>query len=36
MISFATDKLYTHIDLVYIINKLIEVEKLKYLLLDEN
>ncbi|EAS02421.3 transmembrane protein, putative (macronuclear) [Tetrahymena thermophila SB210] len=36
IITYGTNKLYNHLDIFYIVNKLIEVEKLKYLLLNEN
>lgn len=36
LLQKGVDKLYTHIDILYLIQKLIEVEKLKHLLLNEN
>ncbi|KAL4432652.1 hypothetical protein ABPG74_004945 [Tetrahymena malaccensis] len=36
IITYGTNKLYNHLDIFYIVNKLIEVEKLKHLLLNEN
>ncbi|EWS76344.1 hypothetical protein TTHERM_000011938 (macronuclear) [Tetrahymena thermophila SB210] len=36
MIKYGTDILYSHIDIFNIVNKLIELEKLKHLLLNED
>ncbi|KAL4479244.1 hypothetical protein ABPG72_011456 [Tetrahymena utriculariae] len=36
IITYDTNKLYNHIDIFYIVNKLVEVEKLKHLLPNEN
>ncbi|KAL4432715.1 hypothetical protein ABPG74_011536 [Tetrahymena malaccensis] len=36
IITYGTDKLYSQIDIFYIINKMIELEKLKHLLLNEH
>ncbi|EWS76752.1 transmembrane protein, putative (macronuclear) [Tetrahymena thermophila SB210] len=36
VIDYGLQKLYNHLDIVYILNKLIEFEKLKKLLLNEN
>ncbi|KAL4450521.1 hypothetical protein ABPG74_019419 [Tetrahymena malaccensis] len=36
LITYGTNKLYNYLDVFYIINKMIEVEKLKHLLLNEN
>ncbi|KAL4492102.1 hypothetical protein ABPG73_003050 [Tetrahymena malaccensis] len=36
IIDFSVDKLYYHIDLLYIIKKLLEVDKLKKLLMDDD
>ncbi|KAL4450520.1 hypothetical protein ABPG74_019418 [Tetrahymena malaccensis] len=36
LIKFGTNKLYSYLDVHYLINKMIEIEKLKHLLLNEN
>lgn len=36
MINFGIEKLYHQLDIFYIISKLIEIEKLKHVLLNEN
>ncbi|KAL4468732.1 hypothetical protein ABPG74_005235 [Tetrahymena malaccensis] len=36
LLQKGVDKFYSHIDIFYLIQKLLEVEKLKYLLLNEN
>ncbi|EAS06062.2 transmembrane protein, putative (macronuclear) [Tetrahymena thermophila SB210] len=36
IITYGTDKLYSQIDIFYIINKMIELEKLKHLLLNQH
>ncbi|KAL4479132.1 hypothetical protein ABPG72_008962 [Tetrahymena utriculariae] len=36
IITYGTNKLYSQIDIFYIINKMIELEKLKHLLLNEH